>query len=134
VAVCCIAFWVLQQISCHPTNPCICSCALCLWSNFQLTTVSVGWGIGSQRELTPAEFAKKGDRSYFEGYQTKQQGDFINQIRQDREELKKSQLKELLGVAKIAGINIKDPSQRLDKFEVDVMEKEDDEDDLDLSV
>jgi hypothetical protein len=101
---------------------------------FQCTTtiIILGWGIGSQRELTPAEFIKKGDRSYFEGYETKQQSDFFNQIRQEKENLKKSELEELLGVAKIAGITIKDPSQRLNKFETDVMEEDDD--DLDLSV
>jgi hypothetical protein len=90
----------------------------------------LGWGIGGQRELTPEEFAR-GDRSYFEGYQTKQQGDFINQIWQEKEDLKRSELEELLGVAKIAGINFKDPSKRLNKFEADVMK---DDDDLDLSV
>jgi hypothetical protein len=97
--------------------------------------IILGWGIGSQRELTPAEFAKKGDRSYFEGYQTKQQGDFFHQIQQEKDDLKKSQLEELLGVAKMAGITVKDPSQRLNKFEMDVMaEVDDDDDDLDLSV
>ena len=28
-----------------------------------------GWGIGPQRELTPEEFAKRGERRAFEGYQ-----------------------------------------------------------------
>ncbi|KAG7352830.1 hypothetical protein IV203_008878 [Nitzschia inconspicua] len=88
-----------------------------------------GWGIGGQREMIPEEFAR-GDRTYFEGYKTKQQGDFMNQIQQEKEALKKSELEELLGVARIAGIDVKDPSKRLNKFEVDVM----DDDDLDVSV
>lgn len=92
-----------------------------------------GWGIGGQRELTPEEFAKQGDRSYFEGYQTKQQGDFMSQIRQEKEDLKKSELEELLGVARIAGIEVKDPSKRLNKFDSGDIQDEDD-DNLDLSV
>jgi hypothetical protein len=79
--------------------------------------------------LTPEEFAR-GDRSYFEGYQAKQQGDFINQIKQEQEQLKKNELEELLGVARIAGISVKDPSKRLNKFEKDIL----DDDDLDVSV
>jgi hypothetical protein len=41
-------------------------------------------------------------------------------------------LEELLGVARIAGINFKDPSKRLNKFEKDLLDNDDD--DLDLSV
>ena len=81
--------------------------------------------------MTPEEFAR-GDRSYFEGYQPQQQGDFMNQIRQDQESLERSQMEELLGVARAAGINVKDPSKRLNKFEPDVFDTDDD--DLDVSV
>jgi hypothetical protein len=61
-----------------------------------------------------------------------EQGDFMNQIKKDKEDLKRSELEELLGVAKIAGVKIKDPSKRLNKFEPGVLD--DDDDDLDLSV
>jgi hypothetical protein len=54
----------------------------------------------------------------------------MNQIQQEKEDLKRSELEELLGVARIAGIQVKDPSKRLNKFEADIM----DDDDLDLSV
>ena len=97
-----------------------------------LFSLSKGWGIGGQRELTPEEFAR-GDRSYFEGYKPQQQGDFLNSIREDQDMLEKSQMEELLGVAKAAGITVKDPSKRLNKFEADVF-AQDDDDDLDLSV
>ena len=92
-----------------------------------------GWGIGGQREMTPEEFARKGERSYFDGYKMSQQSDFISQIREEKDQFKKNELDELLGVAKIAGINVKNPSDRLNKFEENIFEEEDD-DDLDLSV
>eukprot|EP00529_Nitzschia_sp_RCC80_P037524 CAMPEP_0113473546 /NCGR_PEP_ID=MMETSP0014_2-20120614/18102_1 /TAXON_ID=2857 /ORGANISM="Nitzschia sp." /LENGTH=148 /DNA_ID=CAMNT_0000366321 /DNA_START=89 /DNA_END=535 /DNA_ORIENTATION=+ /assembly_acc=CAM_ASM_000159 len=92
-----------------------------------------GWGIGGQREMTPEEFARKGERSYFDGYKMSQQSDFISQIREEKDQFKKNELDELLGVAKIAGINVKNPSDRLNKFEDKIFE-EDEDDDLDLSV
>jgi len=39
---------------------------------------------------------------------------------------------ELMGVAKMAGIKVKDPKERLNKFDQDLLVDEDD--DLDLSV
>jgi len=93
-----------------------------------------GWGIGGQREMTPEEFARKGERSYFDGYKMSQQSDFISQIREEKDQFKKNELDELLGVAKIAGINVKNPSDRLNKFEENIFEEDDDDDDLDLSV
>ena len=93
-----------------------------------------GWGIGSSRELTPEEFATRGgSRKAFDGYQMQQRADFLRQINDDKEAIKKAQLEELLGVAKIAGINVKDPKERLNKFEEDVFPQEED-DDLDVSV
>lgn len=89
-----------------------------------------GWGIGGSREMVEEEFAR-GDRRYFDGYKMSEQGDFRRQIQQDKEALKKSELDELLGVAKIAGLRVKDPKERLNKFEQDVFA---DDDDLDLSV
>ena len=90
-----------------------------------------GWGIGGSRELTPEEFARS-DRAYFDGYQMSTQGDFLRSIQEDSDAIKKSEMDELLGVAKIAGINMKDPSSRLNKFEDDFLLEE--EEDLDLSV
>lgn len=89
-----------------------------------------GWGIGSSRELTPEEFARS-DRAHFDGYQMREQGDFRRQIEDDKAAIKKSELEELMGVASIAGIRVKDPSERLAYFEDGVAE---DDDDLDLSV
>ncbi|MGK3734223.1 MAG: hypothetical protein ACI8RD_004163 [Bacillariaceae sp.] len=90
-----------------------------------------GWGIGGQRTITPEEFAK-GDRRYFESYKMSEQSDFMIQIDQDKEDMEKSQLEELLGVAKIAGLSVKDPKGRLNKFDLDILQ--DDDDDLDLTV
>lgn len=90
-----------------------------------------GWGIGSSRELTPEEFARS-DRGYFDGYKMSTTGDFRKQIADDQDALKRSEMEELLGVAKIAGIDVKDPSERLNKFDGSFLE--DDDDDLDLSV
>eukprot|EP00429_Kryptoperidinium_foliaceum_P056958 CAMPEP_0176097734 /NCGR_PEP_ID=MMETSP0120_2-20121206/49002_1 /TAXON_ID=160619 /ORGANISM="Kryptoperidinium foliaceum, Strain CCMP 1326" /LENGTH=128 /DNA_ID=CAMNT_0017431737 /DNA_START=161 /DNA_END=547 /DNA_ORIENTATION=- len=89
-----------------------------------------GWGIGGSREMVPEEFAR-GDRRYFDGYKMRDQGDFRQQIKEDQDALKKSELDELLGVAQIAGIKVKDPKERLNKFDQGML---DDEDDLDLSV
>jgi hypothetical protein len=90
-----------------------------------------GWGIGGSRQMTPEEFAR-GDRRYFDGYKMSEQGDFMQQIKRDKEELKKNEMDELLGVARIAGLKVKDPSQRLNMFEEGLVE--DDSEELDLSV
>jgi hypothetical protein len=90
-----------------------------------------GWGIGSSRELTAEEFARS-DRSHFEGYQMRERGDFMQQIAEDKADMRKSEMEELLGVAAIAGLSVKSPSDRLNKFEKDVFDVDDD--DLDLSV
>ena len=78
----------------------------------------------------PEEFAK-GDRRAFEGYKMRDRGEFMRQVKQDSEQLKKSEMDELIGVAKMAGVKVKDPSERLNKFEKELL---DDDDDLDLSV
>ena len=80
--------------------------------------------------MVEEEFVR-GDRRYFDGYKMSEQGDFRRQIQQDKDALKKSELDELLGVAKIAGIKVKNPKERLNKFEKDAFA---DDDDLDLSV
>lgn len=90
-----------------------------------------GWGIGGSRQLTPEEFAR-GDRRYFDGYKMSEQGDFMQQIKRDNEDLKRSEMDELLGVARFAGLQVKDPFQRLNKFEDGLVD--DDADELDLSV
>jgi len=90
-----------------------------------------GWGIGGQRQITPEEYSK-GDRRYFDGYKMSEQGDFIIQIEQEKEDLDKAAMEELLGVANFAGLNVKDPSQKLNKFDENMLLNDDD--DLDLSV
>ena len=90
-----------------------------------------GWGIGGQREITPEEFAK-GDRRYFDGYKMNEQGDFMMQLEKEKDALETDAMSELLNVAQFAGLNVKDPSKRLNKFDAGMMEDEDD--DLDLSV
>lgn len=89
-----------------------------------------GWGIGGQREITPEEYAR-GDRRYFDGYKMSEQGDFMMQIDEEKKALENDVMNELMGVAKFAGLNVKDPSSRLNKFDAGFM---DDDDDLDLSV
>lgn len=86
---------------------------------------------GSSRELTPEEFARS-DRSYFDGYKMSEQGDFRRQIADDKEALKAQELEELLGVASIAGIEVKNPAERLNRYEDFAYEEEDE--DLDLSI
>ena len=81
--------------------------------------------------MVPEEFVR-GDRRYFDGYQMREQGDFRRQIQDDKDSLRKSELEELLGVARIAGLKVKDPKDRLNKFETGVVD--DDNDELDLSV
>jgi hypothetical protein len=90
-----------------------------------------GWGIGGSRVMVPEEFVR-GDRRYFDGYQMSEQGDFRRQLANDQESLRSSELEELLGVAKIAGIKVKNPNERLNKFEEVIFD--DDDDELDLSV
>ena len=55
----------------------------------------------------------------------------MRKVKQDKEALKSDEMAELLGVAKIAGLDVKSPSDRLNKFDDELME---DDDDLDLSV
>eukprot|EP00522_Entomoneis_paludosa_P018218 CAMPEP_0172449734 /NCGR_PEP_ID=MMETSP1065-20121228/8359_1 /TAXON_ID=265537 /ORGANISM="Amphiprora paludosa, Strain CCMP125" /LENGTH=108 /DNA_ID=CAMNT_0013201461 /DNA_START=107 /DNA_END=433 /DNA_ORIENTATION=+ len=90
-----------------------------------------GWGIGNSRDISPEEFAK-GERSAFEGYQLSERGDFMRQVEKDARSMKEDELAELLGVAGIAGISVKDPNTRLNKFGQEILQ--DDDDDLDLSV
>ena len=91
-----------------------------------------GWGIGGQRQITPEEYAK-GDRRYFDGYKMNEQGDFIKQIEEEKEALQNDAMDEFLGVARFAGLSVKDPSSKLNKF-ADAGFLDDDDDDLDLSV
>lgn len=91
-----------------------------------------GWGLGNAREMVPEEFAKGGEKKAFEGYKMEERGQFMRRVREDAQDMRNSELDELLGVAKIAGIKVKDPSERLNKFDSDLMNEE--EEDLDLSV
>lgn len=75
---------------------------------------------------------KNGERRAFDPYELSEGGDFMRKIKKDRKEMEKSQMDELLGVAKSAGIVVKDPKERLNKFEEDL--QIDDDDDLDVSV
>jgi hypothetical protein len=93
-----------------------------------------GWGIGGSREITPEEFlGGGGERAYFEGYNMRERGDFMRSIKDDNDMLRRDELDELLGVAKSAGLNVRDPSSRLNKFEGGLFD-DDDDDELDLSV
>jgi hypothetical protein len=89
-----------------------------------------GWGIGPSRDLTPEEFGR-GERRAFEGYQLQGRGDFMRQIQADKEQLAKSELEELLGVARTAGIRVQDPAERISNFRLD---DDDEVEDLDVSV
>ena len=93
---------------------------------------SGGWGVGNSRDLTPEEFVR-GDRKAFEGYDLVERGDFMRQVQADKESMLKSEMNELLGVAKIAGIDVKDTSERLNKISNEDLFM-DDEEDLDLRV
>lgn len=55
----------------------------------------------------------------------------MRQLQQDKDNMKTDELDELLGVAKMAGINVKNPSDRLNKFDSELLN---DDEDLDLSV
>lgn len=86
-----------------------------------------GWGIGQSRELTDGEKNEGERRAPFEGYQLRDRGEFLQSIQQERNQLKKDEMDELLGVAKMAGLDVK-PSTKFD----DVFDEDDDE--LDVSV
>jgi hypothetical protein len=88
-----------------------------------------GWGIGGSREMVPEEFAKGGEGRFFEGYKLQDRGEFMRKVSRDKQELKKDEMDELLGVAEIAGLKVKDPSERLNKFAPDLL----DDEDIDLS-
>ena len=88
-----------------------------------------GWGIGQSRDISPEEYAKS-DRRAFEGYELTERGDFMRNVKEEQTSMKRAELDELLGVAQIAGIKVKNPAERLNKFEADVF----DDDDIDLSV
>lgn len=90
-----------------------------------------GWGIGQSREISPEEFAK-GDRRAFTGYEMTDRGDFLRNVKQEKDQMMKSELEELLKVSKFAGINVKNPKERLNRFEPEVLG--DDDEEIDLSV
>lgn len=94
-----------------------------------------GWGVGPQREMVPEEFARRSDnKRIFDGYELRDRGEFMRQVRADKESMAKDELDELLGVASIAGINVKNPKDRLNKFESDLIIDNDDDDELDLTI
>lgn len=95
--------------------------------NTRLYSAVGGWGIGQSRELTDGEKAK-GERRAFDGYELRERGDFLQSIKEERAQMAKDEMDELLGVAKMAGIDVK-PST---KFGDDLFE--DEEEDLDVSV
>jgi hypothetical protein len=105
----------------HPAAPPSLTC---------LKEATGGWGIGQSREISPEEFAK-GDRRAFQGYEMTDRGDFLRNVKQEKEQMMKSELQELLNVSKFAGINVKNPKERLNKFEPEVLG---DDEDIDLSV
>lgn len=86
-----------------------------------------GWGIGQSRELTDGEKAK-GERRAFDGYQLRERGDFLQSIQEERAQMQRDEIDELLGVAAMAGIDVKPTT----KFEDDLLDE--DEEDLDVSV
>jgi hypothetical protein len=94
-----------------------------------------GWGIGNSRAMVPEEFANKrgGERGIFEGYELQDRNEFMKKIQNevDVDRKKQRDLEELLGVAKMAGISVKDPSERLNKFDSSILASDDD---IDLSV
>lgn len=87
-----------------------------------------GWGIGQSRELTEGEMVR-GDRRAYDGYELKDRGDFMRQVKEDRQKMFDDEKDELLMVARMAGIDVK-PSN---KFDDDTM-GDNDIDDIDLSV
>ncbi|CAB9514493.1 expressed unknown protein [Seminavis robusta] len=95
-----------------------------------LNEATGGWGIGQSREISSEEYAKS-DRQAFQGYEMTDRGDFMRNVKSDQDAMRKAELDELMGVAKFAGIDAKDPKERLNKFEPDFLG---DEDDIDLSV
>ena len=112
----------------QPPTPTMPTCSTSLYG------ASGGWGVGNARDMVPEEFASKrgGDRKAFEGYRMTDTGEFMRKVKQEKDDLRKQELDELLGVAKVAGINVKNPDERLNKFEPELMG--DDDDDVDLSI
>jgi hypothetical protein len=101
-----------------------------------------GWGIGPQREMLPEEFARRTDsKRIFDGYKLSDRGEFMRQVQRDKDSMVQDELSELLGVAQIAGITVKDPTERLNKFSLDDFDStniidpyDNNDDDLDLSI
>jgi hypothetical protein len=97
----------------------------------QLFGATGGWGIGQSREISEGEYAR-GERRAFDGFEITEQGEFMRQVKRQRLEMIEEEKNELLEVARMAGIEVKDPSTRLNKFGNDVLAEEDE--DLDLRV
>lgn len=116
-----------QRITCH--SHCISVPSRCSQCNSDSSFHTIN--SGSSRELKPEEFARS-DRAHFDGYKMSEQGDFRRQLADDQKALRKQELEELMGVAAIAGISVKNPKDRLNKFE-DAAFPDDDEE-LDLSI
>jgi hypothetical protein len=111
-----------------PTTSTTTSTSTSLWADG-----TGGWGPNA-RKITKEEYVR-GERNAFEGYNLRERGEFMRQVKQDGEDLKNSEMAELLGVASIAGINVKDPGSRLNKFDLDIDGGfAPDDDDLDVSV
>eukprot|EP00560_Eucampia_antarctica_P008590 CAMPEP_0197826798 /NCGR_PEP_ID=MMETSP1437-20131217/3697_1 /TAXON_ID=49252 ORGANISM="Eucampia antarctica, Strain CCMP1452" /NCGR_SAMPLE_ID=MMETSP1437 /ASSEMBLY_ACC=CAM_ASM_001096 /LENGTH=106 /DNA_ID=CAMNT_0043427383 /DNA_START=167 /DNA_END=487 /DNA_ORIENTATION=+ len=93
-----------------------------------------GWGIGPSKDISEEEFAKTGTSAKpYEGYGLEDQSTFTRRVRSERQDMKKRKALEMLEIAKMAGIGEKKETEsRLDRFEKDVFEDEDD--DIDVRV
>jgi len=99
----------------------------------QLYGATGGWGIGQSREISEAEFAR-GERRAFDGFEITEQGEFMRQVNRQRKDMVQEEKNELLEVARMAGIEVKDPATKLNKYGKDIFEEEVDDGELDLRV
>ena len=82
------------------------------------------------------EFAARGERRAFEGYQLQDQGEFMQQISQQCGVFEQQEMDECLNVARMAGIQVDEKKKRaeMNRFDGTVVDDDDDDDDLNLFV
>ncbi len=95
-----------------------------------------GWGIGPSKDINDAEFANRGGVSGrpYRGYGLEDSSTFSRRVRSERKNIKSKKAKEMLEIAKMAGLGERKKKQKEEMGQYDTFGNIDDDDDIDVRV
>ena len=108
----------------------------CRRSSVSLKMAPGGWGIGPSKDINDAEFANRGGVSGrpYRGYGLEDSSTFSRRVRSERKNIKSKKAKEMLEIAKMAGLGERKKKQKEDIGQYDTFGNMDDEEDDDIDV